>query len=183
MIHARDSSEGRPRLLKEPKPSPMASWPLHSLTGVSPKIEGKLLCGIARVESKPNLAFGFCLVLIACDTNGSKGLTSTLSHDRGWRAACIVTMWIPRLLIATHKVARGVTAMVVGSGALLGHCSVSRRALEIACTLQCKLKLLLQVHASKRLVERCVADDLIIVGARSALRCRIEMLDACIFLP
>ena len=48
------------------------------------------------------------------------GLTSKMSHDRGWRAACIVTIWIPSFHSRTHEDARGVTAMVVGSGALLG---------------------------------------------------------------
>ena len=42
-----------------------------------------------------------------------------MSHDRGWRAACIVTIWILRFHSKMHEVARGVTAMVVGSGALL----------------------------------------------------------------
>ena len=43
-----------------------------------------------------------------------------MSHDRGWRAACDITLWILQLPFAIHEVARGVTAMVVGSGALLG---------------------------------------------------------------
>ena len=43
-----------------------------------------------------------------------------MSHDRGWRAACIVTIQILRIHSKMHEVARGVTAMVVGSGALLG---------------------------------------------------------------
>ncbi|WP_414665131.1 hypothetical protein [Horticoccus sp. 23ND18S-11] len=43
-----------------------------------------------------------------------------MSHDRGWRAACIVTVSIPNFHFKIHEVARGVTAMVVGSGALLG---------------------------------------------------------------
>ena len=42
-----------------------------------------------------------------------------MSHDRGWRAACIVTVWIRSFHSQMHEVARGVTAMVVGSGALL----------------------------------------------------------------
>ena len=50
----------------------------------------------------------------------SAWLTSKMSHDRGWRAACLVTIWIPWLHFETPEVARGVTAMVVGSGALLG---------------------------------------------------------------
>ena len=43
-----------------------------------------------------------------------------MSHDRGWRAACIVTIRIPKFHCEIGEVARGVTAMVVGSGALLG---------------------------------------------------------------
>jgi len=43
-----------------------------------------------------------------------------MSHDRGWRAACIVTTRSPEFHFAVGEVARGVTAMVVGSGALLG---------------------------------------------------------------
>ena len=43
-----------------------------------------------------------------------------MSHDHGWRAACIVTIWIPKFHSEMDEVARGVTAMVVGSGALLG---------------------------------------------------------------
>ena len=43
-----------------------------------------------------------------------------MSHDRGWRAVCLVTIWIPRFHFEMGEIARGVTAMVVGSGALLG---------------------------------------------------------------
>ena len=43
-----------------------------------------------------------------------------MSHDRGWRAACLVTSWIQRFHFEDREVARGVTAMVVGSGAWLG---------------------------------------------------------------
>jgi hypothetical protein len=43
-----------------------------------------------------------------------------MNHDRGWRAACGVTMWILVFHFEIHEVARGVTAMVVGSGAWLG---------------------------------------------------------------
>ena len=43
-----------------------------------------------------------------------------MSHDRGWRAACGVTIWSPGFHFEIREVARGVTAMVVGSGALLG---------------------------------------------------------------
>ena len=49
-----------------------------------------------------------------------------MSHDRGWRAACIVTIWTPQFLIEIHEVARGVTAMVVGSGVLLGRFFIGR---------------------------------------------------------
>ena len=47
-----------------------------------------------------------------------------MSHDRGWRAACLVTDWIPEFHLEGDEVARGVTAMVVGSGALLGPLSL-----------------------------------------------------------
>jgi hypothetical protein len=43
-----------------------------------------------------------------------------MSHDRGWRAACVLTIWIPEFHFGVGEKARGVTAMVVGSGALLG---------------------------------------------------------------
>lgn len=43
-----------------------------------------------------------------------------MSHDRGWRAACGMTIWILRFHFGVGDVARGVTAMVVGSGAWLG---------------------------------------------------------------
>ena len=43
-----------------------------------------------------------------------------MSHDRGWRAACGMTIWSLWFHFEIHEVARGVTAMVVGSGALLG---------------------------------------------------------------
>ena len=43
-----------------------------------------------------------------------------MSHDRGWRAACDVTIRILQFHFEIREIARGVTAMVVGSGALLG---------------------------------------------------------------
>jgi hypothetical protein len=43
-----------------------------------------------------------------------------MSHDRGWRAACVLTIWSLLFHFERLSVARGVTAMVVGSGALLG---------------------------------------------------------------
>ncbi len=46
--------------------------------------------------------------------------TSKMSHDRGRRAACGMTIWIMWFHIEIREIARGVTAMVVGSGALLG---------------------------------------------------------------
>ena len=46
--------------------------------------------------------------------------TSKMSHDRGRRAACRTTIYVPWFHFEIHEVARGVTAMVVGSGALLG---------------------------------------------------------------
>jgi len=48
-----------------------------------------------------------------------------MSHDRGWRAACRLTMWILRFHFEIGEIARGVTAMVVGSGALLGRFRLS----------------------------------------------------------
>jgi hypothetical protein len=54
MLDLRDSPNGRPRLLSEPKPRQMASWPLHTFSGVSPKIEGNVFSGIARLENEPN---------------------------------------------------------------------------------------------------------------------------------
>ena len=48
-----------------------------------------------------------------------------MSHDRGWRAACSLTIWIPWFHFEIREIARGVTAMVVGSGALLGRFSGS----------------------------------------------------------
>jgi len=43
-----------------------------------------------------------------------------MSHDRGWRAVCFATTWIRWIHFAIPSVARGVTAMVVGSGAWFG---------------------------------------------------------------
>jgi hypothetical protein len=43
-----------------------------------------------------------------------------MSHDGIWRAACIITLRTPPFPFGTHKVARGVTDVGVGSGALLG---------------------------------------------------------------
>ena len=40
-------------------------------------------------------------------------LTLKMSHDRGWRAACEITLRIPWLHLEILSVARGVTAMVV----------------------------------------------------------------------
>jgi len=42
-----------------------------------------------------------------------------MSHDRGWRAAGSLTMWSLGFHFGMDEEARGVTAMVVGSGALL----------------------------------------------------------------
>src|SRR5215212_3055103 len=42
--------------------------------------------------------------------------TSEMSHDRGRRAACRTTIPIPWFHFENPSVARGVTAMVVGSG-------------------------------------------------------------------
>ena len=42
-----------------------------------------------------------------------------MSHDHGWRAACLVTIRLLGFHSKIREIARGVTAMVVGSGALL----------------------------------------------------------------
>ncbi len=52
-----------------------------------------------------------------------------MSHDHGWRAACDMTLWILWLHFEIPSIARGVTAMVVGSGAWLG-----QRTGDMACT-------------------------------------------------
>ena len=46
--------------------------------------------------------------------------TSEMSHDHGRRAACGITFHIPWFHFDFHSIARGVTALVVGSGDLLG---------------------------------------------------------------
>jgi hypothetical protein len=46
--------------------------------------------------------------------------TSKMSHDGIWRAACLISIMTTRFRFGTHKVARGVTDVGVGSGALLG---------------------------------------------------------------
>jgi hypothetical protein len=43
-----------------------------------------------------------------------------MSHDGIWRAACLITSKTTPFRFGTHKVARGVTDVGVGSGALLG---------------------------------------------------------------
>jgi len=43
-----------------------------------------------------------------------------MSHDHGRRAACSMTIWSLRFHFEIHEAARGVTAMVVGSGDLFG---------------------------------------------------------------
>jgi hypothetical protein len=48
------------------------------------------------------------------------GRTSKMSHDGIWRAACLIRSWIQILRFEVHSVARGVTDVGVGSGALLG---------------------------------------------------------------
>jgi hypothetical protein len=47
-------------------------------------------------------------------------LTSKMSHDGIWRAACLNRNWTMNLHFEVHAVARGVTDVGVGSGALLG---------------------------------------------------------------
>jgi hypothetical protein len=48
--------------------------------------------------------------------------TSKMSHARSWRAACLITITNPLLHFDITSKARGVTAVGVGSGALLGFC-------------------------------------------------------------
>ena len=55
-----------------------------------------------------------------------------MSHDHGWRAACLVTGWILEFHFEIHEIARGVTAMVVGSGALFGALESDFRSRKIA---------------------------------------------------
>jgi hypothetical protein len=43
-----------------------------------------------------------------------------MSHDRSWRAACLIRYSDQLLHFYSHSIARGVTAVGVGSGALLG---------------------------------------------------------------
>jgi len=43
-----------------------------------------------------------------------------MSHDGIWRAACLTTIPIPELHFEAPSIARGVTDVGVGSGALLG---------------------------------------------------------------
>jgi hypothetical protein len=43
-----------------------------------------------------------------------------MSHDGIWRAACLNRFSIPSFHFEVHSVARGVTDVGVGSGALLG---------------------------------------------------------------
>jgi hypothetical protein len=58
-----------------------------------------------------------------------------MSHDGSWRAACLITIKTSPFQFGTHKVARGVTDVGVGSGALLGGstktpAACSREAIE-----------------------------------------------------
>jgi hypothetical protein len=46
--------------------------------------------------------------------------TSKMSHDRSRRAACFIPLRNPSFLSDFHSIARGVTAVGVGSGALFG---------------------------------------------------------------
>jgi hypothetical protein len=43
-----------------------------------------------------------------------------MSHDGIWRAACLITIKTTPFHFGTHKIARGVTDVGVGSGALFG---------------------------------------------------------------
>jgi hypothetical protein len=57
---------------------------------------------------------------VECTGEWGRGLTSKMSHEHGWRAAWVVTRWISEVHFELGEVARGVTAVVVGSGALFG---------------------------------------------------------------
>src|SRR5258705_6316957 len=67
-------------------------------------------------------------------------LTSKMSHDRGWRAACGMTIWSLRFHFEIREIARGVTAMVVGSGALFGVLLACDRALGATLTLEVRCR-------------------------------------------
>jgi hypothetical protein len=60
-----------------------------------------------------------------------------MSHDRGWRAACGMTISILRFHFEIHDEARGVTAMVVGSGALFGSFFMAQAAAQRRETIRC----------------------------------------------
>ncbi len=47
-------------------------------------------------------------------------LTSKMSHDGSWRAACLIRFWIQSFHFEAPEEARGVTVPGVGSGALFG---------------------------------------------------------------
>src|SRR5688572_8840355 len=49
----------------------------------------------------------------------ASGRTSKMSHDLRRRGSCSITIWIMLLHFEDRKIARDVTAKVVGSGALL----------------------------------------------------------------
>ena len=48
-----------------------------------------------------------------------------MSHEHRGRAACLVTRWIPDYHFELSAGARGVTVMIVGSGALFGPLIIS----------------------------------------------------------
>src|SRR5688572_17918811 len=56
-----------------------------------------------------------CAVIFFC-------LTFKMSHADIWPAACLITIRTTQLQFGTHEVARGVTDVGVGSGALFGVC-------------------------------------------------------------
>src|SRR5688572_123399 len=58
--------------------------------------------------------FRFTVMLFFC-------LTSKMSHDGSWRAACMIQSWIRTIHFELPEVARGVTDPGVGSGTLLAH--------------------------------------------------------------
>ena len=82
-----------------------------------------MLAGEEPLTSQATHALGLILnkpIRAGTAQKERKDLTSKMSHDRGWRAACGMTIWSLGFHFEIREIARGVTAMVVGSGALLG---------------------------------------------------------------
>src|SRR5687768_16840009 len=57
--------------------------------------------------------------------------TSKMSHDRGRRDACRIRNQVLWFQFGTLSIARGVTAMVVGSGALLAPFFITKNAEQV----------------------------------------------------